>query len=69
MKSALTCMFIDLREYEIKFFNYFQVSIKSFDELEVRLSDKLNIVIVMRLVIPPLKMLAVTLSKSFLFVY
>jgi hypothetical protein len=55
-------MFIDLRNNEAKFFNYFCMSIKSFDELQIELSDYIKAEdTVIRLAIPPVEMLAVTL--------
>jgi hypothetical protein len=62
LKGAFSSMFIDLRDDEDKFFNYFRMSIKSFDELLTKLSDKIKVEdTVMRLAIPPIEMLAVTL--------
>lgn len=62
LKGTFTTMFIELREDDAKFFNYFRMSIKSFDELACRISDIIKSEdTVMRLAIPPLEMLAVTL--------
>lgn len=62
LKGAFVTDLIDLREDEQKFFNYFRMSIRSFDELAARISDALkgneNAV---RDPIPPLEMIAVTL--------
>lgn len=63
----LTCgifytSFNNLRENDVKFFNYFRMSVKSFDELAVKISAKIKSQdTCMRLSIPPLEMLAVTL--------
>jgi hypothetical protein len=64
LKGALKSMFIDLRNNEAKFFSYFRMSIKSFDELQVELSDYIRAKdTVMRFAMPPVEMLAVTLRK------
>ncbi|CAI6374002.1 unnamed protein product [Macrosiphum euphorbiae] len=65
--SRLTCgifytSFNNLRENDEKFFNYFRMSVKSFDELAAKISTKIKSQdTCMRLSIPPLEMLAVTL--------
>lgn len=62
MKGAFSTLFIDLRDDEVKFFNYFRMSHKSFDELAARIGDVIrgqdtN----MRTAIGVVEMLAVTL--------
>lgn len=54
--------FVDLRENPDKFHNYFRMSIQSFDELADKITDKIKSQDTwMRLSIPPLEMIAVTL--------
>ena len=53
--------FADLRGNPDKFFNYFRMTVQSFDELAGRITDKIKSRDTrMRLAIPPLEMLAVT---------
>lgn len=60
--GAFYTIFPKLREHEDKFFNYFRMSTKSFDELHVKLKDRLQRQdTFMRECIPPIQMLAVTL--------
>ena len=42
LNRAFNTILIDLREDEQKFFNYFRMSIRSFDELASRISDALK---------------------------
>ena len=62
--GRFTTSFADVRENRDKFFfffNYFRVSVQSFDELAGRITDKIKSRDTwMRLAIPPLEMLAVT---------
>lgn len=61
-KGIFYTSFENLRESPDKFFNYFRMSIKSFDELAVKISTKIKSTDThLRLSIPPLEMLAVTL--------
>ncbi|GBN86779.1 hypothetical protein AVEN_230288-1 [Araneus ventricosus] len=54
--------FGDLRENPDKFFNYFRMSVQSFDELAAKITHEIqNQNTRMRLSIPPLEMLAVTI--------
>lgn len=50
-----------LREDEEKFFNYFRMSIKSFDELSAKLQDNLKHQNLFRAPVSPVERLAVTL--------
>lgn len=60
--GAFYTIFPKLRENEDKFFNYFRMSIKSFDELHEKLKDRLQHQnTFMRECIQPIEMLAVTL--------
>lgn len=62
LQGAFARDFMDLRGDEVKFFNYFRMSQKSFDELHVKLSESLKAQDTnMRLAISPMEMLAVTL--------
>ncbi len=55
-------IFPKLRENKKKFFNYFRMSIKSFDELHIKLKDHIQHEnTFMRDCIQPIQMLAVTL--------
>lgn len=57
LQGTFTTMFTELREGDTKFFNYFRMSIKSFDELACKISDVIKSEdTVMRLAIPPLEM-------------
>lgn len=61
-KGIFYTSFENLRENPDKFFNYFRMSVKSFDELAVKVTEKIKAQDThMRLSIPPLEMLAVTL--------
>jgi hypothetical protein len=61
-KGLFYTYFENLRERPDKFFNYFRMSIKTFDELAVKISMKIKSTDThLRLSIPPLEMLAVTL--------
>ena len=42
LKGAFNVCLMDLREDDDKFFNYFRMSIRSFDELAGRISDALQ---------------------------
>lgn len=54
--------FVNLRENNETFFNYFRMSVKSFDELAVNILPKMKSQdTYIRLSIPPVEMLAVTL--------
>lgn len=62
LKGAFSTLFEDLKEDPLKFFNYFRMSIRSFNELADRLEDALqNNDTVMRLAVRPTEMLAVAL--------
>lgn len=62
LKGAFSTLFEDLKEDPLKFFNYFRMSISSFNELADKLEDALlNEDTVMRLAVRPIEMLAVTL--------
>lgn len=54
-------LFSRLQEDEEKFFDYFKMSIKSFDELQARLHDTLKHSNMFRASIQPIERLAVTL--------
>jgi hypothetical protein len=43
LKGCFTTLSIDLRESEKKFFNYFRMSIKSFDELLFKLQSEVRV--------------------------
>ena len=61
-KGRFSTSFADLRENPDKFMNYFRMTVQSFDELAGKISDKIKLQDTwMRLSIPPLEMLAVTL--------
>lgn len=60
--GAFYTLFPDLRNDEDKFFNYFRMSIASFDELHIRLKSKIQRQnTTMRNSIQPVEMLAITL--------
>ncbi|KAJ4436410.1 hypothetical protein ANN_19043 [Periplaneta americana] len=62
LQCTFTTMFTELREDDTKFFNYFRMSIKSFDDLACKISDVIKSEdTVMRLAISPLEKLCVTL--------
>ncbi|KAJ4436411.1 hypothetical protein ANN_19044 [Periplaneta americana] len=62
LQGTFTTMFTELREDDTKFFNYFRMSIKSFDDLACKISDVIKSEdTVMRLAISPLEKLCVTL--------
>ena len=50
-----------LRAYETKFFNYFRMSTRTFDELLAKTQDKLVHCSLRRVPIPPIERLMVTL--------
>ncbi|KAJ8888734.1 hypothetical protein PR048_008226 [Dryococelus australis] len=59
LKGTFVTTFADLRNDEFKFYNYFTMSITSFDELSARLSDALKLQDTkFRLAVTPLEMLA-----------
>jgi hypothetical protein len=61
IRGRFNTSFADLRGNPDKFFNYFRMSVQSFDELAERITDKIKSRDTwMRLAIPPLEMLAVT---------
>lgn len=61
-RGGFITLFSDLRENPDKFFNYFRMSVQSFDELAYKITDMIKSQDTwMRLSIPPLEMLAVTL--------
>lgn len=61
--GTFNTIFMDLRSYEDKFFTYFRMSIKSFDELHDRLKNTLQRQnTFMRECIEPIQMLAVTIG-------
>jgi len=61
IRGRFNTSFPDLRGNPDKFFNYFRISVQSFDELAGRITDKIKSRDTrMRLAIPPLEMLAVT---------
>lgn len=62
LKGAFVTLVSDLQEHPLKFFNYFRMSIRSFNELANKLEDTLRSEnTVMRLAVNPVEMLAVTL--------
>lgn len=62
LKGAFSSLYVDLSNDETKFFNYFRMSKRSFDELAGRTADSVRSQDTnMRLAIGPLEMLAVTL--------
>lgn len=64
LRGQFYTSFADLRESPSKFFIYFRMSVRSFDELADRLIPKITSQDTnMRLSIPPLEMLAVTLRQ------
>ena len=61
IRGRFNTSFADLRGNRDKFFNYFRMSVQSFDELAGRIADKIKSQDTrMRLTIHPLEMLAVT---------
>jgi hypothetical protein len=61
IRGRFITSFADLRGNPDKLFNYFRMSVQSFDELAGRNTDKIKSRVTwMRLAIPPLEMLAVT---------
>lgn len=61
-RGRFATSFSDLRENPGKFYNYFRMSIQSFDELAAKISDGIKSQDTwMRLAIPPVEMLAITL--------
>ncbi|KAL4121053.1 hypothetical protein QTP88_013637 [Uroleucon formosanum] len=62
LRGHFSTSFEDLRNNPEKFYNYFRMSVKSFDELAARLIDKIKKNdTYMRKAIPPIEMLVVTL--------
>jgi hypothetical protein len=62
LRGRFYTSFADLRANSDKFFNYFRMSVQSFDELAEQITDKIKSQDTwMRLSKPPLEMLAVTL--------
>jgi hypothetical protein len=62
LKGAFASLYVDLSNDETKFFNYFRMSKRSFDELAGRTGDSIRSQDTnMRLAIGPHEMLAVTL--------
>lgn len=62
LRGRFHTSFGDLRENPDKFYNYYRMSVKSFDELAAKITPKIRSQDTwMRLSIPPLEMLAVTL--------
>lgn len=62
LKGAFTSLFTDLCNDEDKFFNYFRMSRRSFDELSSRIGDVIRCRDTnMRLAVNPVEMCAVTL--------
>lgn len=61
LQGEFTTIYSLLREDEEKFFNYFRMSIKSFDELSAKLQDYLKHVNLFRAPVSPVERLAVTL--------
>lgn len=62
VEGAFYTIFEKLREHENKFFNYFRMTISTFDYLLARLRDNISREdTLMRDCIPPVEMLAVTL--------
>lgn len=60
--GALCTLFEDLRNDEAKFFNYFRMSVSSFDELHGHIKDKIQRKnSQLRNCVQPVEMLAVTL--------
>lgn len=60
--GAFYLLFDELRQYETKFFNYFRMSISSFDEMHAQLKDCLQRQNTkMRNCIQPVEMIAITL--------
>lgn len=62
-RGRFVTSFFDLRDNPDKFFKEFRMSVKSFDELARRLTDKIKSQDTpMRRAIPPVEMLAITLK-------
>lgn len=61
LKGSFTTLFIDLRNSEKKFFYYFRMSIKSFDELLSKLENEIRVSNNGRASISPTERLCVTL--------
>jgi len=62
LRGEFYTTFSDVRENPEKFFTYFRMSVRSFNELATKVSPKLiSQDTCMRLSIPPLEMIAVTL--------
>jgi hypothetical protein len=62
LKGAISSFNVDLSDDETKFFNYFRMSKRCFEELAGRIADSIRSQDTnMRLAIGPLEMLAVTL--------
>jgi hypothetical protein len=62
VEGSFYTLFEKLRSDDAKFFNYFRMSVSTFDFLVTRLSDKIQGQdTVMRTCVPPKEMLAVTI--------
>lgn len=62
LRGEFYTIYSDLRENSDKFYNYFRMSIRSFDELTARVTQKITSQdTCIRLSIPPLEIIAVTL--------
>ncbi|KAJ8865551.1 hypothetical protein PR048_033071 [Dryococelus australis] len=65
LKDAFGTSFMELREDENKFFNYFRMSVKSFDELVVKLEDGIKSEDTkLRFAITPAEMLPIALRAD-----
>jgi len=61
LKGAFVTLYSKLREDDQKFFNYFRMSARSFDELVGKISDHLKVQDLYRVPISPTERVAVTL--------
>jgi len=61
MEGEFCTLFSKLREHDSKFFDYFKMSIQSFDELLAKLEDSLKRQNTFRIPVSPSERLAVTL--------
>jgi len=67
--GSFVVLFQKLREDDLKFFNYFRMSIKSFDELSSKVERDLKKEDIVRLSISPTERLAVTLRYVICFFF
>ncbi|KAF0717647.1 protein ALP1-like isoform X1 [Aphis craccivora] len=61
IEGEFCTLFSKLREHESKFFDYFRMSIKSFDELLAKLEDSLKRQNTFRIPVSPAERLSVTI--------